>query len=113
MAYVNEAHEDDVVKLFGDLLDHYELHYQLEIDDGDSNTGSHWADYNKQYQNYYKKCRAAMVRIKMQHENPTDSRQTLLQNTQHRLPLENVNKLLLQPDLDLHKPIATRGFGHQ
>lgn len=61
-SYVNEAHDRDVIKLLGDLLEYYELYYQSEIeDDGDS----YWDSSRKEYQAHYKKCRAVMDRINL------------------------------------------------
>jgi hypothetical protein len=50
--HVITASDIDIVKLFSDLLAHYELHYQSEID-GDGEYGT-----------LYKKCRAIIDRIK-------------------------------------------------
>jgi hypothetical protein len=65
-AYVNEADENNVIKLFGDLLEHYEMYYQSEIeafDDDEVRIG--WEPTKKEYQKYYKKCRLVMDRIKL------------------------------------------------
>jgi len=53
-AYVNEANNNEVVKLLGDLLEYYELHYQSEIQAS-----------NGDIQNYYNKCREIMNRVKL------------------------------------------------
>jgi hypothetical protein len=60
-AYVNEGNEDSVIKLLSDLLEHYELHYQSEIDGSEAT--SLWGVPNKQYKTYYQKCRSVIDRI--------------------------------------------------
>ncbi|HRW97841.1 MAG TPA: abortive infection family protein [Cyclobacteriaceae bacterium] len=73
-AYVNEAHESEVIKLFGDLLEYYEVYYQSEINnDGDS----YWDSSRKEYQAHYKKCRAVMDRIKLNLTPFTDAGEKL------------------------------------
>lgn len=47
-AYVAEVGDREVIKLFGDLLSHYEMHYDHEIADGDK------------YASLYKKCRGSI-----------------------------------------------------
>ena len=54
MAYVTEADEQSVVKLFGDLLEYYELNYRSQIETNEMDNGAH----------DYKKCRAIMDRIR-------------------------------------------------
>jgi len=51
--YANEAKENDVIKLFGALLEYYEMHYQSEIN----------GNQNGEYFLFYKKCRSIMDRI--------------------------------------------------
>ncbi|HFI0504509.1 TPA: abortive infection family protein [Streptococcus suis] len=73
-AYVNEAKEHEVIKLLSDLLEYYESYYQSEIDsDEDSYSGR----LNKEYQAYYKRCRAVMDRIKLNITPFTDAGETL------------------------------------
>lgn len=73
-AYVNEAKEHEVIKLLSDLLEYYESYYQSEIDsDEDSYSGI----LNKEYQAYYKRCRAVMDRIKLNITPFTDAGETL------------------------------------
>jgi len=49
-AYVNEASDDNVIKLFKDLLDFYEFHFGKEIEENDD------------YSQLYKKCREILNR---------------------------------------------------
>lgn len=73
-AYINEACESDVIKLLGDLLEYYEVYYQLEI----NNDGNSYGDSSrKEYQAHYKKCRAVMDRIKLNLTPFTDAGETL------------------------------------
>ena len=51
-AYLGEASNSDIIKLLGDLLEYYELHYQSEIQ-GNS----------VDLQGYYNKCRIIMDRV--------------------------------------------------
>jgi hypothetical protein len=53
-AYILEAEEQDVIKLFSDLLEYYEINYHSEIEKDKTGNSSH---------GYYK-CRAIMDRIK-------------------------------------------------
>jgi hypothetical protein len=55
-AYVNEANEDDVIKLLGDLLEHYEMYYQIELESDEK--------FARESQRFYTKCRVVMDRIK-------------------------------------------------
>ena len=51
MAYINIASEDDTVKLFKALLDHYEAHFEYEIEN------------NEEYSKTYSRCKNIMERI--------------------------------------------------
>lgn len=99
-AYVNEASDEDVIKLLKDLLDYYEENYEKEYI---QETYGHFG-YNAEYARLHKKCRVYMDRVlnvttplainaaelqgkfsseylskqielmlKMQNENPTDA----------------------------------------
>jgi hypothetical protein len=61
-AYVNEGSDDNVIKLFSDLLEYYEIHYLREIE-GDAEFGFRAAEI-KEYRPYYRKCREIMDRMK-------------------------------------------------
>lgn len=63
-AYVNEADENNTIKLLGDLLEYYELHFQSEIEFNEKTDNDYWSDQTKEYQKHYKKCRAVMDKIK-------------------------------------------------
>ena len=65
-AYVHDAEEKDVIKLLGDLLEHYEVHYRSEIDavGGEKEMLKEGAPI-KTYQGYYKKCREVIDRVKL------------------------------------------------
>lgn len=60
MAYINEASEDDTVKLLKDLLDYYEVHYGYEIENDD------------EYSKVYSRCKDIMDRI-LYNKNPLTS----------------------------------------
>lgn len=60
MAYINEAPEDDTVKLLKDLLDYYEVHYEYEIENDD------------EYSKVYSRCKDIMNRI-LYNKNPLAS----------------------------------------
>lgn len=51
MAYINEASEDDIIKLLKDLLDYYEVHYEYEMEN------------NEYYLKKYKRCKDIIDRI--------------------------------------------------
>lgn len=51
MAYIGEASEDDTIKLLKDLLEHYEAHYDYEIENDD------------EYSKVYRRCKEIMERI--------------------------------------------------
>jgi hypothetical protein len=53
--FVNEAPQNTVIKLLSDLLEYYEAHYVAVIEV--------FSRENKQYQQYYKKCRAVIDNI--------------------------------------------------
>lgn len=72
--YVNEANENDVIKLLSDLLEYYEMYYQSEID---STEDSYWGGSKKEYQAHYKKCRAVIDRIKLNLTPFTNAGETL------------------------------------
>lgn len=55
-AYVNEASQKDVLKLYTDMLDYYEAYYSDEIDGTSKVYGL------KQYQSFYKKCKEIIER---------------------------------------------------
>ena len=62
-AYVNEASEEDVIKLLKDLLDYYEENYKKEyMQETDGETYG-YLRYNAEYARLYKKCRAYMDRV--------------------------------------------------
>lgn len=63
-AYTNEADEKDVIKLLGDLLEHYELYYQDEIRFDKEVSYDRTGEY-KMYQTLYRECQAVMNRIKL------------------------------------------------
>lgn len=58
MAYINEDSEDNTVKLLKDLLDYYEVQYEIENDD--------------EYSKAYNRCKGIMERI-MYNKNPLAS----------------------------------------
>jgi len=62
-AYLTEANENDVVRLLDDLLEHYELYFQSEIE-FDEKTDKDYGRNAKEYQRLYKKCRTVMDRVK-------------------------------------------------
>ncbi|MFZ2259033.1 MAG: abortive infection family protein [Clostridiaceae bacterium] len=74
IAYVNEAKEREVILLLSDLLEYYEVYYQLEIS-GEEDTFSSRA--SKEYQAFYKKCRSIMDRIKINTFPFSDAGQSL------------------------------------
>lgn len=62
-AYVNEASEEDVIKLLKDLLDYYEENYEKEyMQETDEETYGYFG-YNAEYARLYNKCRAYMDRV--------------------------------------------------
>lgn len=62
-AYVNEASEEDVIKLLKDLLDYYEENYEKEYtQETDAETYGYFG-YNAEYARLYNKCRAYMDRV--------------------------------------------------
>lgn len=62
-AYVNEASEEDVIKLLKDLLDYYEENYEKEyMQETDEETYGYFR-YNAEYACLYKKCRTYMDRV--------------------------------------------------
>lgn len=63
-AYTNEADEKDIIKLLGDLLQHYELRYQDEIEFDKEVSYDRTGEY-EMYQTLYRDCRAVMNRIKL------------------------------------------------
>jgi len=64
-AYLYDASDADVIKLLGDLLEHYELHYQEEINaTGDDARTNPYGTPKVVYQGYYQKCRAVIERVK-------------------------------------------------
>lgn len=62
-AYINEANENDIIKLLDDLLTHYELRFRSEIDFDEAKSYDYSGE-KKQYRGYYRQCRAVMDRIK-------------------------------------------------
>ncbi|QOX65913.1 hypothetical protein FRZ06_11480 [Anoxybacterium hadale] len=60
MAYINDASEDDTLKLFKDLLDYYEAHFEYEIENND------------EYSKVYRRCKDVMDRI-LYNKNPLAS----------------------------------------
>jgi hypothetical protein len=66
-AYIWEAHERDVIKLFKDLLDYYEVHYENEIERKD--------DYAK----LYNRCKNIIERI-FSNSNPLGITATVLKS---------------------------------
>jgi len=62
--FIYEANENDVIKLLGDLLEYYEIHYQSEIEFDESEDDSVWGKSNKEYRVLYTKCRSIIDRIK-------------------------------------------------
>lgn len=64
-AYVNEASEEDIIKLLKDLLDYYEENYEREYtQETDAEAYGHFR-YNAEYARLYKKCRAYMDRVSL------------------------------------------------
>ena len=68
-AYINNAEDSDVVKLLCDLFEHYELHYQDEIqaygeDVQEIVYGVGTNTTKSVYQRYYQKCRTVIDRLK-------------------------------------------------
>lgn len=62
-AYVNEASEEDVIKLLKDLLDYYEENYEKEYtQETDAETYGYFG-YNAEYARLHNKCRAYMDRV--------------------------------------------------
>ena len=65
-AYIGEAKENYVIKLLNDLLEHYELHFQNEIEEADDESDNVTLNnLNKNYREKYKKCRAIMDKTKL------------------------------------------------
>ncbi|MDR1895594.1 MAG: abortive infection family protein [Prevotellaceae bacterium] len=64
-AYIDEANDDDVIKLLGDLLEHYESHCQSEIESDESSNDVFRDTSKKEYQKYYRKCKEVMDKIKL------------------------------------------------
>ncbi len=58
MAYINEASEDDIIKLFKQLLDYYETHYQHEYLKEDDDFR-----YDGEYSRTYRKCQEIIGRV--------------------------------------------------
>jgi hypothetical protein len=75
-AYVNEANENDVIKLLGDLFEYYEAHYQSEIGFAE-NSDDYWGVSKKEYQAHYAKCKMVMDRIKLNLTPFTEAGETL------------------------------------
>ena len=62
-AYVNDASDDEVIKLLKDLLDYYEKNYEEEyIKDSDEDVFG-YSRYNEEYSKLYTKCRSYMDRV--------------------------------------------------
>ena len=62
-AYVNEASEEDVIKLLKDLLDYYEENYEKEYTQETDEETYGYFGYNAEYARLYNKCRAYMDRV--------------------------------------------------
>lgn len=62
-AYVNEASEENVIKLLKDLLDYYEENYEKEYTQETDEETYGYFRYNAEYARLYKKCRAYMDRV--------------------------------------------------
>ena len=64
-AFINDACDNDVVKLISDLFEHYEMHYQDEIHaEGEDAQSSLFGTPKVVYQRHYQKCRSVMNRIR-------------------------------------------------
>jgi len=64
-AYINDADENNVVKLLSDLFEYYEMHFQEEINaTGEDAMTNPYGTPKIVYQRYYQKCRAVIDRIK-------------------------------------------------
>lgn len=62
-AYVNEASEENVIKLLKDLLDYYEENYEKEYTQETDEETYGYFRYNAEYARLYKKCRTYMDRV--------------------------------------------------
>ncbi|MBQ6481087.1 MAG: abortive infection family protein [Anaerolineaceae bacterium] len=64
MAFLEEASEDDRVKLLSDLFEYYEMTYQTEYDKDAEDNGAFSPVFDSKYCNLYKKCKEIINREK-------------------------------------------------
>lgn len=62
-SFVNEASDEDVIKLLKDLLDYYEEKYEKEFTQEADEETYEYSGYNAEYARLHKKCRTYMDKI--------------------------------------------------
>jgi hypothetical protein len=62
LAYINEASEDNIIKLFKDLFDYYEVNYESEYLKPEDNGGFGY-EYNAEFSRTYHRCKEIIGRV--------------------------------------------------